>query len=464
MPINGTARNDVIRDRRGGENSRETINGFAGDDLIYGLAGHDLIYGGPGNDTIYGGQGRDTVFGGAGNDDLYGGSQIDTLLIRADLGTYRADLSNTQRQDTGQGRDLIIGFEAIKAVGTASFWLRGSALVTENLQGGSGNDTLISGGDLDFLHGGAGNDLLVSGGNYSFFKGLIDGGAGVDTLRGDNGTNTLDGDELTSIEVIEGMGGNDYLTGGRQAGQILRGGAGNDTLIAGGANQVLDGGAGFDTIELYGRVNLALTGPQTIDGYNGIVLRNIEGASAHSGHNDHLTGNHLANRLVSYFGNDTLLGGAGNDTLNGGGDNDVLHGQQGNDLLLGGAGRDLLDGGHGNDTLNGGHGVDTMSGGAGADVFVFATGNTGKGIQRDRITDFQRGVDDLDLRGIDANSAVAGNQALQFSGTTPKAHAVWQVQNGDVTLIRGDINGDAIFDLEIQINGSVRFGAADFLL
>ncbi|MBD9525827.1 calcium-binding protein [Paracoccus sp. PAR01] len=463
MPINGTPGDDIIRENWGDESSRDTINGFAGSDLIYGLLGHDAVYGGPGNDTIYGGEGRDTISGGTGDDDLYGGSQTDTLLIRADLGTFRIDLSNTERQDTGQGRDLIVDFEAIKAVGGANFWLRGSAHVMETLQGGSGNDTLISGGDLDILSGGAGNDLLIMGGNYPIPRGWVDGGAGVDTLRGDSRTNTLDGHNFTSIEMIEGMGGHDRILGG-QGGQILNGGTGNDTLTAGGANQVLDGGAGFDTVHIYGRVNLALTGPQTIDGYGGIVLRNIEAAAALSGQDDHMTGNSLGNRLSSYYGNDTLLGGGGNDTLDSGNDNDLINGQDGNDLLLGRDGRDRLDGGAGNDTLDGGRGVDTMTGGQGVDVFVFATGVTGKGTNRDQITDFQRGIDDLDLQGVDANSAVAGNQALDLSGGAARAHAVWQVRSGDMTLIRGDVNGDTIFDFEIQLNGSTRLGSGDFLL
>ncbi len=463
MPINGTNGDDVIRDTRSSVNQFEVIKGFAGNDFIHGLLGPDLIYGGPGNDTIYGGQGRDTIAGEAGDDDLDGGSEIDTLLFRANEGSYRIDLSNTQRQNTGQGRDLIVGFEMVQSVGAANFWIRGSAHVTETLQGGNGNDTLISGGDLDFLSGGAGNDLLILRGNYSIFPGLINGGAGVDTLQGDNGANTLEAHYDQSIEVIDGAGGNDRIFGS-QAGQILRGGAGNDTLIAGGANQILEGGAGFDTIEIIGRCNLALTGPQTIDGYSGIVLRGIEAVVALAGWDDHITGNHHANRLASYFGDDTLFGGGGNDTLDGGGNEDLLYGQLGDDLLLGQAGADRLFGGAGNDTLIGGAGADTLSGGQGADVFVFATGTTSKGSNRDRITDFQRGIDDLDLRGIDADTGTAGNQALQFSGFAARAHSVWQAQIGDTTLLRGDTNGDAVMDFEIEINGASRLGIGDFLL
>ncbi len=73
----------------------------------------------------------------------------------------------------------------------------------------------------------------------------------------------------------------------------MRGGAGRDTLIGGGAPDMLVGGAGND-------------------------------------------------RLVGRGGPDLLCGGAGNDVLVGGAGNDVLVGGAGNDVLRGGAGRDVL--------------------------------------------------------------------------------------------------------------------------
>jgi Ca2+-binding RTX toxin-like protein len=83
--------------------------------------------------------------------------------------------------------------------------------------------------------------------------------------------------------------------------------------------------------------------------------------------------------------NDTILTGAGTDEVNAGG---------GNDLINGGLGADVLNGNTGADRLIGGGGDDRMTGGAGADVFVFA-GTYGD----DRISDFQNGIDRLDLTG-----------------------------------------------------------------
>jgi Ca2+-binding RTX toxin-like protein len=89
--------------------------------------------------------------------------------------------------------------------------------------------------------------------------------------------------------------------------------------------------------------NLTLTGTLNLDG----------------------SGNELANRITGNAGDNHLDGGAGND------------------VLLGGVGADVLIGGAGNDKL---------TGGADADRFVFAPGGG-----KDTVTDFQLGIDHLDL-------------------------------------------------------------------
>ncbi len=71
---------------------------------------------------------------------------------------------------------------------------------------------------------------------------------------------------------------------------------------------------------------------------------------------------------------------------------DIMEGGAGNDLIWGGAGRDILVGGAGDDRILDGRGRDRMTGGEGADVFVLSPDG-----MRDRILDFQPGIDRIDL-------------------------------------------------------------------
>ncbi|WP_263846350.1 FG-GAP-like repeat-containing protein [Roseobacter sinensis] len=79
---------------------------------------------------------------------------------------------------------------------------------------------------------------------------------------------------------------------------------------------------------------------------------------------------------------------------------DALLGEGGNDVLEGGYGSDRLDGGVGNDRLIGGEGADTLTGGEGSDVFVFDENAHSTLDTRDMITDFEVGLDQIDLSGI----------------------------------------------------------------
>lgn len=70
----------------------------------------------------------------------------------------------------------------------------------------------------------------------------------------------------------------------------------------------------------------------------------------------------------------------------------VLGGGSLDDQLIGGLGNDSLSGGAGSDILADGGGSDRMQGGGGADIFVLAADG-----KRDTITDFEAGIDRLDL-------------------------------------------------------------------
>jgi serralysin len=116
-----------------------------------------------------------------------------------------------------------------------------------------------------------------------------------------------------------------------------------------------------------------------------------------------------------------------------------------------------------------------LTGGADRDVFDFNTlaeSAVGAG-NRDVIIDFQRGVDDIDLTGLDANADRSGDQGFRFIGAkdfTGKAGELsYQTVDqagttNDITVVRGDVNGDRVADFEIELVGIVQLSSGDFLL
>lgn len=148
-------------------------------------------------------------------------------------------------------------------------------------------------------------------------------------------------------------------------------------------------------------------------------------------------------------------------------DDDQLTGNSAANRIFGLSGNDRLDGAAGNDIIVGGSGKDRMTGGSGADDFVISSvefsrpGTSG----RDVINDFVSGSDDLDISGIDANTTSSGNQQFAFSGNRAAENSVWVVAaNTSDLLVRGDNNGDGVYDFEIYLFGISNLVAGDFIL
>jgi probable HAF family extracellular repeat protein len=338
----------------------------------------------------------------------------------------------------------------------------------------------------------------------------LTGTAGADDLSGAGGNDTLFG--LGGDDRLDGRAGDDTLNGGSGNDTIL-GGDGNDTLLGGAGVNALNGGAGRDAASYADataavHVDLGISGAQATGGGGTDTLVGIEDLVG-SAFDDMLIGNGGANRLMGGDGNDTLMGRGGDDTLDGGSGGDTasyaeatagvtvglaitgpqstgegsdtlfsienLAGSAFADTLTGNAGANALSGGGGNDRLTGGLGRDILTGGAGKDMFDFNALNetpVGAGV-RDIITDFQLGMDHIDLADIDANATRAGDQAFKFIGTqgfggkAGELHYQTFDQTGtanDITVISGDINGDRIADFEIGLAGIVNLTSSDFLL
>ncbi|TWF52025.1 M10 family metallopeptidase C-terminal domain-containing protein [Neorhizobium alkalisoli] len=145
--------------------------------------------------------------------------------------------------------------------------------------------------------------------------------------------------------------------------------------------------------------------------------------------------------------------------LNGG--NDSFSGSKYADTLLGGAGKD---------TLYGGLGADDLGGGAAADTFVFKNVKeslpTPSGM--DHILDFSISEKDrIDLKAIDANTKLAGNQAFSFIGTSKfdgKAGELRYEKHGSSVYVYGDVNGDKKADFGIVLEHVTKVTGDFFLL
>jgi Ca2+-binding RTX toxin-like protein len=178
-----------------------------------------------------------------------------------------------------------------------------------SLVGGAGNDTITSGGGADAIRAGSGTDLIRVA-NVTALNNLatLDGGAGDDTLAITLISQTIvdDFSNVASVEVLSLAGGiNSVILAANAASAKI------STLI---------GGSGNDTF----------------DASNG----------AYTGTSVYFDGGDGDNSLTGNSGADTLLSGSGNDTLSGGGGNDTLQAwasattNTASDTLIGGAGAD----------------------------------------------------------------------------------------------------------------------------
>jgi Ca2+-binding RTX toxin-like protein len=142
---------------------------------------------------------------------------------------------------------------------------------------------------------------------------------------------------------------------------------------------------------------------------------------------------------------------------------DTLTGSSFNDVLVGGADIDIL---------TGGRGTDILAGGTEQDFFNFdKIAESKKGAARDVIADFSGvggDLDRIDLKGIDANTHLGGNQAFKYIGTHHFHHRAGELHIkfdtvNDKTIVQGDINGDAKADFEIELAGHHVLTGLDFI-
>lgn len=292
--------------------------------------------------SISGGNGADTLVGGAGEDSLTGGAGNDVFVI-AQLGD--SDPTDTDRiTDFAQGQDKIdvsnLGFDTLTSAPTTH-----SDELYVSYDSGL-NQTVITNTQQGF-------SLILAGGNYAL----------------------TDSDFIFTTSDITGTDDDDSIVGTAAADNILALG-GDDTILGGAGTDTIDGGDGFDIADY----------SDTTEGW----LMNLDTESAD------IIGS--ADPIETLLNIEGLIGGSGNDKV---------YGDSANNSLEGGLGDDSLAGADGNDTLDGGAGQDKLTGGNGADIFRFSDASHSiddDGANNnlyDRITDFEVGVDKIDLRPLD---------------------------------------------------------------
>ncbi len=357
--------NDLNNNITGLEDSNDVVNGQGGNDKIDGLSGNDLLRGGAGDDTLIGGTGDDTLIGGTGNDSLAGNNL---------------------------------------------------------LSGGYGNDYLSISGYQSFSYPDYEYNSRSSG------KNTLNGGAGDDNLSasGSTGNNLLSGDDGNDNISISGYyeGGNYQDYDSRSSGKnTINGGAGKDTLSAGGStgDNLLSGGDGNDYLSISGYFKYTPSDPNS--------PRDVS---------------------VTYdsrsSGKNTLNGGTGDDNLNASnskGDN-LLDGGAGNDYISASSafGKNTIYGGSGNDILIGGFGNDTLYGGTGTDTFVF--NSYSKGV--DSIYDFNATNELIQVSaagfggGLSSGSLKTSQFTLGTSATTSNQRFIYNSATGGLFF---DLDGSA---------------------
>ncbi len=399
-----------------------TLTGTAPFEL-HDAADDNGIVGNAGDNVITVTDGVDAVNGGAGEDRLV----VDYTLA---TGAVTGDSTSNFSEAGSGGRTVTV------TNGTIEHF----TILT-----GSGADTITTGAGDDIIRTGLGASTVTAGQGHN----IIFGGANADTIT------ALDGGNI----VRAGNGTNTVTTGA--GADIVSTGIGADTIVTGGSHDLITVRGGADTVNAgAGRDRLVVDYSAMTTDVSGGITGGVW-ATGYVGH--------IADGLVSVVDfrrteSFTISTGSGNDTLTTGNGSDVLRGNLGFDTFVGGAGRDHLFGGGGQDILQGGLGIDVLIGGAAADVFIFATTDeAGRWARHDQIRDFEQGVDQIDVSGIDANLNLLGNQFFHFMGSAAFSgtEAELRFAHG---IVSGDVDGDGIADFRIEIGTQVGMSQDDFLL
>jgi Ca2+-binding RTX toxin-like protein len=375
-----------------GTEAADRISGTMLADVIDGKGGADVMSGGAGNDRYVVDDAKDSIVERTNEG-------VDTVVLQGRSHTLAANVENV---------DIINGLGATVIGNSAA----------NQMVGGAGDDTLLGGRGNDILTGGAGADRF-----------LIEAGDGRDVI-----TDFMAGVDTISLRLKD-VGSFDELTG-------MMAQVGGDTVINLSATQSL-------TLKNVNAANLSSAdfalGAAPASGFAMASFAQTEPTAARmtetgpaalqtsakfqqkitgTGGVDFLQGTDRHDFIDARGGLDVMSGGRGDDTYvissrfdriveKAGGGTDTAHVYDTSYVLDsfvenmeirsrdglevdGNALANIIKGGSGNDVIAGNGGKDLLSGGRGSDSFVFRDLNDAG----DLITDFELGMDQLDMREL----------------------------------------------------------------
>ena len=360
---NGNSKSNLITINASKLTKGITITGNKKNNVIIGGKGNDSLFGVTGNDTFTGGAGKDTIVHENGNNvitDYKSGEDIIKLRNRNLTGASISAASANDVILTFDNRSTLTIKNAFKTVN--------GKRTPQKITIADRRDSISS-----FTYGL--ESITLNDKSSSTFNAASKFNDTILTVNAAGRTKAI---KIT----------------GNSKGNILKGGSGNDTIVAG-------------------------SNASTISGGNG---------------NDLLKGSIENDSIVGGKGNDVIYGFAGDDNIIAGDGNDTLYGGAGADTINGGKGADVIYGNEGNDTLTGGAGNDTLYGGTGNDVFAYTAGDG-----NDVIADYEVGdVIKLGKKTTVKSTRVSGSDYILKIGKSELT--IKNASNKNVTVLNSSGN------------------------
>ncbi|MEL7088491.1 MAG: hypothetical protein AAGL98_08650, partial [Planctomycetota bacterium] len=400
--------------------------------------GPDILLGTPGPDLLLADQGVDLALSEDGNDGIFFGPSFSEATVL----------------DAGDGDQDQVGLQGDYSDG-----------ITFGSQSAEGVEAfvLLPGSNTSF--GAPGTEFY----DYNFT--LVDDNIGANQALGFQANTLRVGEDFTLDASAETDGL--IFTFGGLGNESVTGSDNDDGFFFGtgffGSGDQLDGHLGmFDSVGLQGDYSAPLViGPNQFVSIELLVLLSSTDARFGAGSSSLFSydvsmddGNVASGQSMTISAN-TLIAGE-TFTFDGSAETDGFF------LIFSGDGNDTISGSQGGDTIFGRGGVDTMTGNGGDDVFLYTDVSESAPSGPDVITDFTTG-DMISLSDIDANTGVTGDQAFSFIGAAAFT-AAGQLRavntSGNDWTVEGDVDGDGIADLQIQVTTSdgSPLDAADFVL